>query len=66
MNVHIVLAGVIEPNLKDKALMDKYKAPTPAELIKTMLLPGEIEDLSRAVERLSGYRSTTVEEVKKN
>jgi hypothetical protein len=30
-----------------------------------MLLPGEIEDISRAVELLSGYRATTIEEIKK-
>jgi len=29
-----------------------------------MLLPGEIADLSRAVERLCGYRMLTIEEVK--
>jgi len=65
MNVHILLAGVVEPNLKSKELMEKYKAATPAELVKKMLLPGEVEDISRAVERLSGYRTSTVEEIKK-
>lgn len=65
MNVHILLAGTVEPNLKDSELLAKYGAVTPAELIKKMLLPGEIEDLSRAVEKLSGYRTTTVEELKK-
>lgn len=65
MNVHIVLAGVIEPDLKSSALKDKYDAATPAELVKKMLLPGEIEDLSRAVEKLSGYRTVSIEEIKK-
>lgn len=65
LNVHIVLAGTIEPNLKDKELLAKYNAVTPAELIKKMLLPGEIEDLSRAIEKLSGYRLATVDEIKK-
>ena len=54
------------PNLRDKALLEKHHAPTPAELVKGLLLPGEIEDLSREVERLSGYRTATLEEVKKN
>ena len=31
---------------------------------KAILLPGEIEDLSRAVEKLCGYRRTTIEEIK--
>ncbi len=65
MNVHIVLAGVVEPDLKSKELMEKYNAATPAEMLKKMLLPGEIEDLSRAIERLSGYRTDTIEEIKK-
>lgn len=65
MNVHIVLAGVIEPNLKNSELLAKYNAVTPAELIKKMLLPGEIEDLSREIEKLSGYRAITIEDIKK-
>ena len=65
MNVHIVLAGTLEPNLKDGNLLEKYNAPTPAEMIKKLLLPGEIEDLSREIEKLSGYRKITVEEIKK-
>ncbi len=65
LNVHIVLAGVMEPNLKDSELLAKYNSVTPAELVKKMLLPGEIEDLSREVEKLSGYRMLTLEEIKK-
>jgi len=65
INVHILLAGVISPDLKDKELLNKYNAITPADMVKKMLLPGEIEDISRAVERLSGYRATTIEEIKK-
>lgn len=65
LNVHILLAGTVDPNLKDTELMEKYNAATPAELVKKMLLPGEIEDLSRMIEKLSGYRSVTIEEIKK-
>lgn len=61
--LHILLAGVVSPNLKDRALRDKYAAETPHELVKKLLLPGEIEDLSREIERLSGYRMNTLEEV---
>lgn len=59
--VQIVLAGVSEPDLKNRALLEKYKAITPAELVKALLLPGEVEDVARAVEELSGYRRDTVE-----
>lgn len=65
LNVHILLAGMVEPNFKDQELLSKYSAQTPAELVKKMLLPGEIEDLSRAIEKLSGYRDITIEEIKK-
>ena len=33
--------------------------------LKKMLLPGEIEDISKAIEKLSGYRTNTIEEIKK-
>lgn len=60
--VHILLAGC--PELKDPALKEKFGGATPAETVKAMLLPGEIADLSRAVERLSGYRQNTIREIK--
>lgn len=60
--VMILLAGC--PELKDPALKEKFGGATPAETVKAMLLPGEIADLSRAVERLSGYRQNTISEVK--
>lgn len=66
VEIHALLAGVVEPNFKDKALLEKFHAVTPAELIKKMLQPGEIEDLSIQIEKLSGYRKLTIEEVQKN
>ena len=60
--VHILLAGC--PELKDDSLRAKFGGVTPAETVKAMLLPGEIADLSRAVERLSGYRQNTIRELK--
>ena len=65
MPVYIVLAGTVAPNLKNQALLDKYGAITPADLLEKMLLPGEIEDLSAEIEKLSGYKTNTIEEVKK-
>ena len=60
--VHILLAGC--PELRDEGLQAKFGGATPAETVKAMLLPGEIVDLSRAVERLSGYRQNTIREIK--
>ena len=65
MEVHILLAGITSPDLKSEELKQKYNAVTPAEMLKNMLLPGEIEDISREIEKLSGYRIATVEEIKK-
>lgn len=60
--VMILLAGC--PELKNEELKAKFGGVTPAETVKNMLLPGEIADLSRAVERLTGYRQNTIREVK--
>ena len=49
-DIHIVLAGVAQPDLRSPELMQ----------------PGEIEDLQRAIERLCGYRQLTIEQIKKN
>ena len=63
-DIQILLAGCADPDLKAAALQEKFQGVTPAEALKAMLLPGEIADLAIAVEKLSGYRRTTIEEVK--
>lgn len=63
-DIDILLAGCVEPSLKEKSLLEKFDAPTPAELVRSMLLPGEIADLSIEVEKLSGYRRRTITDVK--
>lgn len=63
--LHMILAGVTDPDLKNKELNEKYGAATPAELVKKLFLPGEIDDLCREIEKLSGYRQNMVEEIKK-
>lgn len=67
LTVNIALAGVISPNLRDSRFCEKYKAVTPVELLKNnmLLLPGEVEDISREIEKLSGFRTVTIEEIKK-
>lgn len=60
--VMILLAGC--PELKSEELKAKFGGVTPAETVKAMLTPGEIVDLSRAVERLTGYRQNTIRELK--
>lgn len=68
MRLQIILQGVVEPNLKDERLCEKYGVPDPEEVIKKTFFAGEIEDISMEIERLSGYRDSTIEiidEVKK-
>ena len=65
VDIHILLQGCVDPDLKDPALKDRFGGATPAETVKAMLLPGEIADLSREVEKLCGYRRRTIDEVKK-
>jgi hypothetical protein len=60
----VVVEGVKEPNLKSKELRDKYKAPTPIEVVKAILLPGEIQELYSVITELSGFGENAVEEVK--
>ena len=64
LECHILLEGCVDPSFKDPALLAKYQASTPLDAIQAILLPGEIEDLSRAIERLTGYRQTTIKELK--
>lgn len=64
VEIQILLAGCLDPDLKSQELRDRFGGATPAETVKALLLPGEIADLSRAVERLCGYRRMTIEEVK--
>lgn len=64
VDVNILLAGCVEPNLKDERLQEKFGGATPADVVKKMLLAGEITDLSQAIEKLSGYRRMTITEVK--
>lgn len=63
-DIAILLAGCVSPDLKDPRLMAKYGGATPGEMVKNMLRPGEIADLSIAIERLCGYRGLTITEVK--
>lgn len=77
MDVSAVLEGVAAPNFRDPRLAVKYgllqegeswgaHGITPPDLIRAMLLPGEISAISKAVQKLSGYMTVTMKEVKKN
>lgn len=67
-NESIVVAGVVDPSMKDQSLKDHYKALTPIELVHKLLLPGEVAILSDEIIHLSGFNDDQavkdVEEVK--
>ena len=69
VNIAVILAGVVEPDLRSGALRERYGAPTPAMLLPKMLSAGEIAELAMRIEKLSGYRrqvTEIVDDVKKN
>ncbi|WP_455256650.1 phage tail assembly chaperone [Peptoniphilus asaccharolyticus] len=47
---------------KDKGLMDKFGAKTPKELVEKLMLSGEMDQLSEAIDDLSGYDEEDDEE----
>lgn len=64
LQIMTILEGVKEPNFKSKKLMDKFGVYTPKDLIRKILLPGEIITLYNIIGDLSGFDGGAVEEVK--
>lgn len=68
LQVLVVMEGVMDPNgkpmFKNKELMLKFKAPSPKDLVKTILLSGEIAKVYETVSSLSGFGEGAVKEVK--
>lgn len=60
----VALSGIKSPDIKNKELLEHYKAPTPKELLRKMLLPGERQQLYNAISELSGYGKDAIKEVK--
>lgn len=55
--IFVLLQGVIDPDLRDERLMERFGAPTPKELVKKLLLSGEIANISEQIMKLSGFNS---------
>lgn len=49
---------------KNKELMEHFKAPTPIELVRRLLLDGELTELSNAITELSSYQEIKDNEIK--
>ncbi|MBB6217496.1 hypothetical protein HNQ80_003617 [Anaerosolibacter carboniphilus] len=59
-----IVEGIKSPNFKSKELMDKFGVYTPKDLVKKLLLPGEIVNLYNLVGEISGFDENVVEEIK--
>lgn len=64
----IVMEGVVDdagkPMFKNKELMLKFKAPSPKDLVRKILLSGEISSVYNVISGLSGFGEGAVKEVK--
>ena len=68
LQIFVVMESVLDdsgkPLFKNKELMMKFGSPTPKELIKKILLSGEIVSIYGAVSDISGFKDSSIEEVK--
>lgn len=62
-NVSLIAASTLTPNWGDAKLLAKYEASGPEEVIKRLLLAGELSALGDVVLDLSGF-NTELEDVK--
>lgn len=65
-DIYIVLEGVVEPNLKDSALREKYQVTGYDQLIEKAFTAGEIDHISGQILVLSGYGDDSVKKLEKN
>lgn len=68
LQVLVVMEGVVDPTgkpmFKNKELMSKFKCSTPKELVRKLLLSGEIASVYGQIASLSGFGEGSVKEVK--
>lgn len=59
-----ILKSVKNPNLKSQELRDKLGVPTPVDVVKKILLSGEIQQLYNSINEISGFGEGSVTEIK--
>ncbi len=64
LEINILLEGCVSPDLTDQRFVERFGGAVASEMVQRILLPGEITDLSNAIEQLTGYRRLTIAEVK--
>ena len=55
MQTQTLLAGIADPDVQNKELMEKFGATLPADIIRKLFLAGEIADLTAQIAELNGY-----------
>lgn len=55
MQTQTLLAGIADPDFKNKELMEKFGAVLPGDIIRKLFLAGEIADLTAQITELNGY-----------
>ena len=65
MDACIVCMGIKEPKLNSEEFAKSQNEQMPQDALKKYLSAGTIEALSGEIQKLSGYRVITVEDVKK-
>ena len=69
LQLFTVIEGVVDatgaPMFKNKELMSKFKVSTPKDLVRAILLSGEIAKIYGEISELAGFGDNAVKEVKK-
>lgn len=55
MQTQTLLAGIADPDFKNKELMENFGATLPTDIIRKLFLAGEIADLTAQITELNGY-----------
>lgn len=63
-NTHMILASLVEPNIKDRKLLDHFKVATPIDLIGKLFLAGEIDTINKKINDLSGFNEDDTKKIK--
>ena len=63
-NTHMILASLVEPNIKDRKLLDHFKVATPVDLIGKLFLAGEIDTINKKINELSGFSDEEFNKIK--
>lgn len=55
MQTLTILAGVADPDFKNKELLEKFGAAVPEDILRKLFLSGELADLTAQITELNGY-----------